>query len=468
MITLLKNYLGKIGLTTKLLAVSLFFLLFLAIGYPFLIKTLGIKLFLNNYVYGLGVKIIDETLLLSYITLGVIIIALLLYKDTVLNKIFFEVGRLSHYLKENHELVLQKLGQNKNNSHKVRESLNNNNKIIDHYHLQLLDHLENVNQQFFQLKKVEEKLVEEIEKNENYCKKVTELFDLFEKSFESQINVFNNQQPMNQSIDQLSDNLFKLQMLAFNINIESLKNNHHDQQISSTPVPSLIKEFEEVLSQSHPILKLLQVNLDQTFLVLQEQNSEKMNQVVDMARGVTKVLFHIHQLHSLADQFREALPFNKLAEKKGDFEKLLENYQSASKSIEQITYDWDKLNKEIALLIPEKIDDKIFISSQDKEKNRDRTNSTLQSTKPTFASILFSPAKSPAINLPSFLKEERVNSNSQTEVFSEKVNKLPNISTPISASTSTSAADIKSEIIKQNILSLYSVDHQTLKTSFFS
>ncbi|MBF0208562.1 MAG: hypothetical protein HQK53_16930 [Oligoflexia bacterium] len=76
-----KSYLSKLSLTLKILSIFLLAILLLAVGYPLLIKTVGAKLFLNNYVYGLGIKIVDEALLLSYFAIGAVIALLLVHRQ---------------------------------------------------------------------------------------------------------------------------------------------------------------------------------------------------------------------------------------------------------------------------------------------------------------------------------------------------------------------------------------------------
>ncbi|MBF0315506.1 MAG: hypothetical protein HQK50_05930 [Oligoflexia bacterium] len=414
-----KAALSKIHLATKVTLTILCFILLLAFGYPYLIKLIGAKLIVNNYVYGLGIKIVDETLLISYAILGAITVTLVIYSFSLLKKLNFLIKNLETSFNEESSKVEEKILLCKKNSEKIIQLANKANSIVLEQTAPQLATIDIIKNQLTSAKKETDHLSSELQNNQDYCKTITDLLDSLEKHctaaeststpiVESQFN----------KCDFLQDNLFKLQMITFNASIEALKTN------AAATLPTLISEIESLIKQNGPIAKDLEATIHQISNFNSAFRSKLTSEVVELGRFIAKLLYQDQKLTSFVGQLNSSISLDAPSTLASRWSSFSNEYKELTKNmLLHLSELQSVLNSITAPKITYSLKGKILIPLKEIKKN-----STIATATPTTSRKLTPAAAVEASALPIIGSEE---------------------------------------ICKQNVASLYSIDPKQLRTLFF-
>ncbi|MBF0359988.1 MAG: hypothetical protein HQK49_03215 [Oligoflexia bacterium] len=285
----IKTYLGKLTLTLKVLMVFIYFLLLLAIGYPLLVKGVGTSIFDDKISkLDLGPKIINETLFLAYIIIGVCILAIVFYNFFIVSKFNKVIDKVSKDVDE----LTKKNKNSKPFSYKVDFVARDKLKRIDEYNSVGVRFSGMIKERLEHLRGFKNNLQEELKDSETVCKELTNLFDDFEKSLSER-----SRSEMGQYLDkvgryfhEINENIFKTQLLVFNASIESFKGDSNSKQL-----PSLTTEIDSLTNKNSVLLESINKEIEDHDSKIISQNEENINKLLEIGRLIAKIMYHIHK-----------------------------------------------------------------------------------------------------------------------------------------------------------------------------
>ncbi|MBF0300816.1 MAG: hypothetical protein HQK51_19055 [Oligoflexia bacterium] len=344
----IKTYLGKLTLTLKVLMVFIYFLLLLAIGYPLLVKGIGSTIFDEKVVkIDLGPKIVNETLFLAYILIGICVLAIVFYNFFIVNKFHKILDKVSKDIDE----LTKKNKNSKPFSYKVDFVNRDKLKRIDEYNSVGAQFNSVIKERFDQLKGFKKVLEQELGTSEAVCKELTNLFDEFEKSLidASRKDMGEYIDRVNRYFHEINENIFKTQLLVFNASIESYKGDSQNGQL-----PSLTAEIESLTNKNSVLLESINKEIEEHDSKIVNQNENNINKLLEIGRYIAKILYHVHKtidnLHMM-DRPLEGEEFNLLEAKFAEGLALYKkDHQRMDNILKDVWKQFDKSMEDISLI----------------------------------------------------------------------------------------------------------------------
>ncbi|MBF0208996.1 MAG: hypothetical protein HQK53_19215, partial [Oligoflexia bacterium] len=415
-------------------------------------------LFLNNYVYGLGIKIVDEALLLSYFAIGAVIALLIFYNSSIVKKTFISFEKLLSMINETFRDVEEKTKKGRELANKTQHLLTYQTGIFDNIHSLQKNNYQNIKNKLQQTQKSFSNLEQELKHNEMLCQELTEQFDNFEKSCQSVHDLERPSEELSNIFDQLQENIFKEQLLSFNASVEAVKGLQESAATTATatstsgPLPALTKEIENIAKQNSLLLKDVQSRVESINGNIHEIYSDHVLKVLELSRYVAKMLFHFNKFSSQLKNFNSFADQEEIDQDQQDLSKNTQSYYHEGQNLYNTVKELCTSMNTITAITPnsalfselKNVGINTKISEITKTSSSTKTSSAHTSATTT--------AATPAATATTATTVAVAATGSATNVVEVTENRRP-------------STELIEEVIKQNISALYSISPLQLKKS---